>query len=147
MNLQQQLQAALLAQQQQQPQLPSFKAGKMHLAGTTVTADPRKGRVRFIHEDQMLKMQWIQRPSEIVEDTIIIFAGEISVELVPECTDGRVLLLRFKNNADRKLFFWLQEADEDKDDDLIKELSEIFTNPPADPFMQQQQAQYASLGL
>lgn len=41
---------------------------------------------------------------------------------VPQCTTGRVYLLRFKNNSKRKFFYWMQEPNEAKDADLIKKV-------------------------
>ena len=52
-----------------------------------------------------------------------IFPEEAEMKRVPQCTTGRVYLLRFKNNPQRKFFYWMQEPNEAKDADLIKKVS------------------------
>ena len=49
--------------------LVEFRAGKMHLRGTTVTADKRKGLL-YLHQsdDSLMHFCWKDRTSGIVED-------------------------------------------------------------------------------
>ena len=49
--------------------LVEFRAGKMHLRGTTVTADKRKGLV-YVHQsdDSLMHFCWKDRTSGVVED-------------------------------------------------------------------------------
>lgn len=42
-----------------------------------------------------------------VEDDLIIFPDDCEYVKVPQCTTGRVYLLKFKS-SNRKFFFWLQ---------------------------------------
>lgn len=127
MSLQEQL-ASLLQDQSSsnhdQGSLVDFKAGKLVLQGTTVTADPRKGRLVLLQEEGLTKLQWRLRPSDTVEDNLVVFPGEITVEKVPECTTGRVILLRFVSDPSNKMFFWMQEGNQEKDEDNIKRLAD-----------------------
>ena len=54
--------------------LVEFRAGKMHLRGTTVTADKRKGLV-YVHQsdDSLMHFCWKDRTSGIVEDVRILY--------------------------------------------------------------------------
>lgn len=54
--------------------LVEFKAGKMHLRGTTVTADKRKGLL-YLHQsdDSLMHFCWKDRTTGIVEDVRMIF--------------------------------------------------------------------------
>lgn len=47
-----------------------------------------------------------------------------------QCKDGRVFLLRFKS-SNRKLFFWLQEPTNEKDDEHCRRVNELLNNPPS----------------
>lgn len=55
--------------------LPSVRAGRATLQESTVTSDPRKGTLKFIKEEGILKLQWLTRPEGVVEDSITIAAG------------------------------------------------------------------------
>ena len=47
---------------------------------------------------------------------------------VPQCTTGRVFLLKFRDSTTRRFFYWLQEPKEDKDEDLLKK---VRPSPPS----------------
>ncbi|XP_028406059.1 proteasomal ubiquitin receptor ADRM1-B-like [Dendronephthya gigantea] len=111
--------------------LVEFRAGKMKLNGTTVTADKRKGLVYvFQGEDSLMHFCWKDRGSGKVEDDLIIFPDDVEYKAVKQCTTGRVFILKFKNSS-RKLFFWMQEPKSDKDEDLMKKVNDFLNNPPA----------------
>lgn len=63
---------------------------------------------------------------------MILFPDDAKFERVPQCTTGRVYVLRF-NSSDRRLFFWMQEPKTDKDDELCTRVNQILasTNPAA----------------
>lgn len=111
--------------------LVEFRAGKMHLRGTTVTADKRKGLV-YVHQsdDSLMHFCWKDRTSGVVEDDLIIFPDDIEYKNVAQCTTGRVFVLKFKL-SNRKFFFWMQEPKDEKDEDHCKKVNEYLNNPPA----------------
>ena len=79
--------------------LVSFRAGCMTLSGTTVTADPRKGKVFLIEKDGLLHFQWRLRPSDEVKEDTICMPHDATFEKVDECKDGRVFLLDVRKIA------------------------------------------------
>lgn len=60
--------------------------------------------------------------SSLTQD-FIIFPGDAELKRVPQCTTGRVVLLKFKD-ASRKFFYWLQEPKIDKDEEYLKKVKE-----------------------
>jgi len=101
----------------------------MNLAGTTVTADKRKGML-YIYRDDCTHFCWKDRTSGKQEDDLIVFPNDAEMVSVPQCTDGRVVLLKFKE-SNKKLFFWMQEPNskKDKDEELIKKVNDVLNNP------------------
>lgn len=73
---------------------------------------------------------WKDRTSGTVEDDLIIFPDDCEFKKVDQCKDGRVFLLRFKS-SNRKLFFWLQEPTNEKDDEYCRRVNELLNNPPS----------------
>ena len=111
--------------------LVQFRAGKMHLRGTTVTADKRKGLVYvYQSDDSLMHFCWKDRNSGVVEDDLIIFPDDIEFKCVSQCTTGRAYILKFKSSS-RKFFFWMQEPKTDKDEEFCKKVNESLNNPPA----------------
>lgn len=109
--------------------LVEMRAGKMNLKGKTVHPDTRKGLL-FVYqsEDSLMHFCWQDRTTGIVEDDLIIFPDDCEYIKVPQCTTGRVFLLKFKS-SNRKFFFWLQEPRIDKDEDHCKRINEYLNNP------------------
>lgn len=111
--------------------LVEFRAGKMSLNGSLVTPDKRKGMVMVEQgDDQLMHFKWKDRTSGNVEDDLIIFPDDVEFKKVPQCTTGRVFLLKFKADT-RKLFFWMQEPKTDKDEEFCKKVNDFLNNPPA----------------
>lgn len=106
-----------------------FKAGKLSLDGSEVRADPRKGKLVFLNDGGILRMQWKLRPSDSVEENLLVFPEDVSVEKVPECTTGRVLLMRFASDPTKKLFWWMQDLKDDKDGEIFDKLKALFSKP------------------
>lgn len=61
---------------------------------------------------------------------MIIFPDDAEFLKVPQCTTGRVFVLKFKTSP-RRLFFWSQEAKDDKDDEYVFKINEYINNPTA----------------
>eukprot|EP01135_Chromosphaera_perkinsii_P006729 Nk52_evm16s564 gene=Nk52_evmTU16s564 len=96
--------------------LVQFRAGRMHMEGSTVTADTQKG-ILYVYrsEDTLVHFCWDLRPDASRPATtdsapvidLIVFPGEAVFEPIPQ--RERVYLFRYKQNPDSKLFFWMQE--------------------------------------
>ncbi|KAI8585189.1 proteasome complex subunit Rpn13 ubiquitin receptor-domain-containing protein [Geranomyces variabilis] len=116
---------------QQQPQnLVQFRAGKCSRSGTTVTPEARKGLLYMNQgEDGLLHFFWKDRRTGAIEDDLIIFQDEADFEKVTQST-GRVYVLKFKSSS-QKLFFWMQEPNADKDEELIAKVNSLINNPPS----------------
>lgn len=61
---------------------------------------------------------------------MIVFPDDCEFKKVDQCKDGRVFLLKFKS-SNRKLFFWLQEPTNEKDDEYCRRVNELLNNPPS----------------
>jgi len=110
--------------------LVEFRAGKMKLRGTTVTADKRKGLVYvYQSDDSLMHFCWKDRISGLLEEDLIIFPDDIEFKRISQCTTGRAYILKFKSSS-RKFFFWMQEPKEEKDDEHCKKVNEVLNNPP-----------------
>lgn len=95
--------------------------------GRMVHPDKRKGLLYIYQsEDSLMHFCWQDRHTGIlsctslhlsyfitdviigvVEDDLIIFPDDCEYVRVPQCTTGRVYVLKFKS-SNRKLFFWMQ---------------------------------------
>ncbi|CAH1426799.1 unnamed protein product [Lactuca virosa] len=110
--------------------LLEFRAGKMHMEGTRVVADPRKGLVRIGRgEEGLVHIQWLDRNNNTIEDDQIVFPEEAVFEKVGQAS-GRVYILKFQTD-DRKCFFWMQEPRADDDEELCKSVN-LYLNQPID---------------
>lgn len=116
----------------QQPQRPNgtvhveFRAGRMDWDGRMVTADKRKGKIILMtsEEEQLMHFQWQDREkNETAVDLIVI--NDAYLEKIEQCKTGRVYLLRF-TSSNKKLFFWMQEPKDDKDEELVKKFNEAI---------------------
>lgn len=100
--------------------LVSFKAGKMNREGSTVTADPRRGRLELVlmPEDSLTHLLWRPRGlSAAPEDDLIIFPGEAEFARV-RSTPDRVFVLKWRG-ADTRMFFWMQHTNADEDQGFV----------------------------
>ncbi|KAK7502964.1 hypothetical protein BaRGS_00005913 [Batillaria attramentaria] len=114
----------------QSKNLVEFRAGKMYMKGKMVHPDKRKGQVYvFQSEDSLMHFCWKDRGTGSVEEDLIIFPDDVEFKHVPQCTTGRVYVLKFKSSL-RKFFFWMQEPKTDKDNDYCKKVNDFLNNPP-----------------
>ena len=60
-------------------------------------------------------------PHTISQD-LIIFPGDAEFLKVPQCTTGRVFLLKFKDSSSRRFFYWMQEPSSSKDEEITKKV-------------------------
>ncbi|TGZ67963.1 hypothetical protein CRM22_004513 [Opisthorchis felineus] len=126
-------QSAALFGRPQQPQtkhLLQFKAGKMTINNENwVHADPRKGWV-YVYQsgDGKLHFCWIDRKTCLVEDNFIISAQQAEFKRVPQCTTGRVYLLKVKNT--KPFFVWMQEPNGKNDSNICSRINDYIASPP-----------------
>ncbi|CAG0889057.1 unnamed protein product [Cyprideis torosa] len=112
--------------------LLEFKAGKMYMEGKMVHPDKRKGLVYLYQSDEsLMHFCWKDRSSGTVEDDYIIFPEDCEFKLVSQCTTGKVFLLRFKHAGKKKIFYWLQEPQSNKADDICSKVNDMLNNPPS----------------
>eukprot|EP01134_Creolimax_fragrantissima_P002291 CFRG2291T1 len=113
------------------PYLLEFKAGRMKRDGKTITPDNRKGSV-YIHQsdDSLMHFCWKDRKTNKSDDDsdLIVFPDEAVFSKVKQ-TDQRVFMLTFKTSY-KRMFFWLQEADDSDDSKLVKKVNHLLDNPP-----------------
>ncbi|XP_061702787.1 proteasomal ubiquitin receptor ADRM1 [Syngnathoides biaculeatus] len=110
--------------------LVEFRAGKMTMKGSTVTPDKRKGQVYVQQtDDSLIHFCWKDRTTGNVDDDLIIFPDDCEFKRVSQCTTGRVYVLKFKAGS-KRLFFWMQEAKTDKDEEYCRKVNEYLNNPP-----------------
>ncbi|RIB04443.1 proteasome complex subunit Rpn13 ubiquitin receptor-domain-containing protein [Gigaspora rosea] len=105
-----------------------FKAGKLKREGTSnlLKADERKGLIYMDQgDDQLMHFYWKDRKTGNVEDDLIVFPEEAEFIRVEQCTTGRVCLLNFKSSS-QKLFFWMQDAKDDKDEENINKVNRLL---------------------
>ncbi|KAL2630645.1 hypothetical protein R1flu_015331 [Riccia fluitans] len=111
--------------------LLEFRAGKMHLDGSRVHADPRKGIVRIIRaDDSLVHFQWLDGQLNIVEDDQIVFPEEAVFEKVTQAS-GRVYILKFKED-NRRSFFWMQGPAAEEDEQLCISVNVQLNRPLED---------------
>ncbi|XP_019758008.1 proteasomal ubiquitin receptor ADRM1 homolog isoform X2 [Dendroctonus ponderosae] len=109
--------------------LIEVKAGKMFMKGVMVHPEKRKGLIYIYQsEESLMHFCWQDRTTGTVEDDLIIFPDDCEYVKVPQCTTGRVYLLKFKS-SNRRFFFWLQDSKTDKDEDNCKRINELLNNP------------------
>ena len=95
-----------------------------------VSPDKRKGLIQIEQgEDQLMHFKWKDRGTGVVEDDLIIFPDDIEFVRVKQCTTGRVFVLKFKSSS-RRMFFWMQEPKEDKDEEYCKKVNDCLNKPP-----------------
>jgi len=108
-----------------------FRAGKMTMSGNLVTPDKRKGMIQVEQgEDTLMHFKWKDRGTGVVEDDLIIFPDDIEFVRVDQCKTGRVYLLKFKSSS-RRMFFWMQEPKDDKDEELCKKVNDSLNKGAA----------------
>lgn len=116
--------------QSQNKYLVEFRAGKMTVKGKMVQPDKRKGLV-YLHQsdESLMHFCWKDRTTGAVEDELIIFPDDAEFKRVPQCTTGRVFVLKFKS-SNRRCFYWMQEPKTDKDEEFCTKVNEFLNNPP-----------------
>ncbi|KAI9303590.1 proteasome complex subunit Rpn13 ubiquitin receptor-domain-containing protein [Cunninghamella echinulata] len=109
--------------------LVQFNAGKCIRENNTIKPDLRKGVVYMDQSsDQLMHFYWKERKATEPEEDLIIFPDEAEMVKVEECTTGRVYLLKFKS-SNEKLFFWMQNKNDEKDEELVNKVNRLINDP------------------
>jgi hypothetical protein len=110
--------------------LVEFRAGRMNLDPNTklVRADKRKGLVQLKQEDGLIHFVWKDRSTNQIETDLMIFQDEAVFRKVDEAK-ARVYVLEFKS-GNKKLFFWMQEPSDEKDEKNCADINKFINNPP-----------------
>lgn len=113
------------------PKAVEFDSGVLNFDPATkkVTPDARRGKVKvFINADQETHFVWTDLKTNKQDIDIIVFQGDASFNKVKNST-GRVFYLKFES-YDEKFFFWIQEKDTTKDDDICKRVNDLINFDP-----------------
>ena len=119
------------SQQAQSKYLVEFRAGRMQKNGNMVHAIEKKGTVYLNQSDDgLIHFCWRDRGTGQTEEDLIIFPDDAEFKRVDACKDGRVFVLKFKSSS-RRLFYWMQEPSDEKDEEYCSKINEYLNNPPA----------------
>jgi hypothetical protein len=105
----------------------SFKAGKLDMklqdnGKYWVTPDTRRGTVQLVWQDNQLKWEWVARREGNVVDSFNVTQGATFERI--ETPTGRIFLL-----SEPRLMYWLQDASDEKDDEVVVQVNQYLTNP------------------
>jgi len=105
----------------------SFKAGKMNLelqenGKYWVTPDTRRGTVQLVWTDSQLKWEWMARRDNTVVDSFQVHQGATFERI--DTPTGRIFLL-----SEPRTMYWMQDASDEKDDDIVVQVNQYLTNP------------------
>ncbi|CAH0476250.1 unnamed protein product [Peronospora belbahrii] len=115
-------------------ELVSFNAGKMTVKPTSngkflITPQLEKGKVCLSRgDDQLLHFQWMDRQTGASPEDFIIFPDDAHFAKVETGRpEDRVYILQYKNSS-RRFFFWMQNKDASRDDELVKKVNDSMNN-------------------
>ncbi|RAW34227.1 hypothetical protein PC110_g9453 [Phytophthora cactorum] len=118
-------------------ELVSFNAGKMTVKPTAngkflITPQLEKGKVCLSRgDDQLLHFQWVDRQTGASPEDFIIFPDDAHFAKVDTGRpDDRVYILQYKNSS-RRFFFWMQNKDASRDEELVKKVNDCMNNAQA----------------
>uniref|UniRef100_A0AAV1VAA1 Proteasomal ubiquitin receptor ADRM1 n=1 Tax=Peronospora matthiolae TaxID=2874970 RepID=A0AAV1VAA1_9STRA len=118
-------------------ELVSFHAGKMTVKAAAngkflVTPQLEKGKVCLSRgDDQLLHFQWVDRQTGASPEDFIIFPDDAHFDKVDTGRpDDRVYILQYKNSS-RRFFFWMQNKDASRDEELVKKVNDAMNNAQA----------------
>ncbi|KAI9591188.1 proteasome complex subunit Rpn13 ubiquitin receptor-domain-containing protein [Syncephalis fuscata] len=120
--------------------LLEFKAGRLFRDGNTnwVRPDEARGLIYLDKPDGLLHFYWKNRDTNSITEDLIIFADDAEFFKVSQ-SSGRVYALKFRSSGNT-MFFWMQHADEERDEVLCQRLNDIIANPDAADMMEDRDA-------
>ncbi|CDW81082.1 regulatory particle non-atpase 13 [Stylonychia lemnae] len=117
--------------------LVEFKAGKMTFDGKMVKPDRRRGIIKIVADQSGMKQfQLLDADTKTQIESFYVFPGDAKFEKVKQSKD-RVYLLEFSSTSQRH-FYWMQEADKDKDQERATQVHNTLNNIQAAPATQTQ---------
>ncbi|KAE8985107.1 hypothetical protein PF010_g21176 [Phytophthora fragariae] len=118
-------------------ELVSFNAGTMTVKPSAngkflVTPQLEKGKVCLSRgDDQLLHFQWVDRQTGASPEDFIIFPDDAHFAKVDTGRpEDRVYILQYKNSS-RRFFFWMQNKDASRDEELVKKVNDCMNNAQA----------------
>ena len=109
--------------------LVSFKAGKMRATPVEnrfrVEADDQRGQLQLEKGiDGATHLIWKDRQTLQSALDLLVFPGDQTLAKVDTGRAAdRVYLLSFKDSSSRRFFFWMQEPDQSKDEERVREFN------------------------
>ncbi|KAJ1892280.1 hypothetical protein LPJ66_006441 [Kickxella alabastrina] len=107
--------------------LLEFRAGRLYRDGESnwVKPDPRKG-LCYIKKgtDGLLRFCWKDLAANVVEEELIVFPGDVTLEKVRQSA-GRVYVLKFRTSS-RRCFFWMQAEKEEEDKEVVRSANNLL---------------------
>ncbi len=109
-----------------------FKAGKMVFDAVTkrVKPDSRLGKVQILREGPAKVFQWLDRETGQADEGVYLFAQQAIFEKIKQ-SSARVYVLRYFG-SDQRYFFWLQEDDPSKDEELCRKINDLINEQEAE---------------
>ncbi|KAH8104634.1 adhesion regulating molecule [Cristinia sonorae] len=113
----------------------AFKAGRAFRRDGTnfVDPSPTKGAVILQNgDDDLLHFQWKNRVTNEIEEDLILFPSDASFVKVSQSAWGRTFVLKF-SSSDQRHFFWMQDADTNRDAEFVMNVNRLLADPSDDP--------------
>jgi len=73
-------------------------------------------------DDGLLHFYWANRENNNIEEDLILFPGDASFVPVQQVQGGRTYVLKFAS-SDQRFFFWMQDADPSRDEELVTKIN------------------------
>jgi len=105
----------------------TFKAGKMIMNEDTKVVKAERGQftITMEHRNDEEKVFTVTNEATKQSEETYVFQGMTFFDKVRKTNGGRIYYL-FIKEWDMKMFFWMQEPDESKDDTLAKQVNDII---------------------
>ena len=101
-----------------------------------ITPQKDRGEVIVVKKDDVNHFQWRSREMPCAVDPNIdtmVFPGDAEFQRTSTGRDeDRVYILQFKAQEDRRFFFWMQDADDSNDKELVEKLNKALNGDGAD---------------
>lgn len=94
-----------------------------------ITPQKQKGSLSLYSQGGLVHVRWTDRSNNNVDEEYIVFPEEVTLKKINTGKEGdRVLLLKW-NNGNRRLMYWLQDKNADKDAENVTKFNDFVKNP------------------